>query len=363
MRFRWLAVLAVPFVLAGATTAQAHTASGAVYTETNAAPNAVQKFDRSSDGSLRLAGTFATGGDGSSTPGGRQGAVALSEDGRTLYAVNSGSDSVTAFAVTPRGLASLGSVPSGGAAPVSVAVRDDRVYVLNSGDTPARGTASVSSFASLPFGRLLRLPGGTEDLAAGASGAAQVSVSPDGRRLLVSERVSNRLETLSLDRLGRPYAPVVSASAGTTPFGFAFDPRGNAIVSEAGTSSVSSYRLGHFGSLSPITSALPIGIGGVCWVAVSPDGRFAYTGNASGSISGFAIGRDGGLSPITPGNVTASLPAPLTPRDLAFSDDGRFLYAVSPGGAVFGFRAGRDGSPAPAGSRPPATGPPRAGAA
>jgi 6-phosphogluconolactonase len=226
------------------------------------------------------------------------------------------------------------------------------VYVLNSGDTPARGTASVSSFARLPYGRLLPLPHGTQALAPGASGTAQVSVSPDGRRLLVSERVSNRLETLSLDRLGRPYAPVVSASSGTTPFGFAFDPRGNAIVSEAGSSSVTSYDR----RLTPITPALPIGLGGVCWVAISPDGRFAYTGNASGSISGFAIGRGGALTALTPGNVTASLPAPLTPRDLAFSRDGRFLYAVSPGGAVFGFRVGRDGALTPAGSVPAATG-------
>jgi 6-phosphogluconolactonase len=73
----------------------------------------VQKFDRVVDGTLRPAGTFPTGGNGSSTPGGRQGAVALSGDERTRYAVNSGSDSVTAFAVTPRGLVSRGSVPSG----------------------------------------------------------------------------------------------------------------------------------------------------------------------------------------------------------------------------------------------------------
>ena len=64
---------------------------GAVYAETNAATgNAVQQFDRARDGSLTPAGTFPTSGTGSSTPGGRQGAVALSEDGDSLYAVNSG---------------------------------------------------------------------------------------------------------------------------------------------------------------------------------------------------------------------------------------------------------------------------------
>jgi 6-phosphogluconolactonase (cycloisomerase 2 family) len=355
--FRRTSALAVALaVLGGASAAQAHAFPGAVYTETNAATgNAVQQFDRAGDGTLRLAGTFATGGTGSSTPGGRQGAVALSADGRALYAVNSGSDSVSEFAVTPRGLISLGSIASGGIAPVSVAVADGRVYVLNSGDTPSRGTANVTAFASLPFGRLVRLPGGTAELP-GAAGTAQVSVTPDGRRLLVSERVSNRLESLSLDRFGRPYAPVVTPSSGATPFGFGFDGRGDAIVSEAGASTVSSYRVGALGGLSSITAALPVGPGAACWVAVSPDGRYAYTGNATGSISGFAVGRDGTLTALTPGGITASLPAPFTPRDLAFSRDGRYLYAVSPGGAVLGFRAGRDGSLTPDGTTPAATG-------
>jgi hypothetical protein len=155
----WPAAFASLFLLAGASAAQAHGPSGAVYTQTNAVTgNAVQKFDRAVDGTLRPAGTFPTGGNGSSTPGGRQGAVALSGDERTLYAVNSGSDSVTAFAVTPRGLISLGSVPSGGIAPVSVTVRDDRVYVLNSGDLPSRGMPNVTTFAALPFARLVRIP-------------------------------------------------------------------------------------------------------------------------------------------------------------------------------------------------------------
>jgi 6-phosphogluconolactonase len=356
--FRSIAVLfATLFAFAGAATAQAHGPAGAVYTQTNASTgNAVQKFDRAADGSLRPAGTFPTGGTGSSTPGGRQGAVALSGDERTLYAVNSGSDSVTAFAVTQRGLISLGSVPSGGVAPVSVAVRDDRVYVLNSGDTPARGAANVTSFVAGPIGRLARLPGGTENLVAGAAGATQVSVTPDGRRLVVTEQVSNRLETLSLDRIGRPLAPVVTASSGATPFGFAFDERGDAIVSEAGGSSVTSYRVGFLGGLTPITASLPIGQGGVCWVAVSPNGRYAYTGNAGGSISGFRVDRSGALTALTAGGLTASLPAPLTPRDLAFDRDGRFLYAVSPGGAVLGFRVGHDGSLTPIGSVPAAAG-------
>jgi 6-phosphogluconolactonase len=320
--------------------AMAHDRDGAVFTQTNdPAGNVVQKFDRDRDGRLTPAGTFSTGGVGLASLGGRQGAVELSDDEDTVYAVNAGSNTVTAFDVEDgrhrKGVEIAGIVASGGVAPASVDEHRGRVYVLNSGGTP-----NVTAFWADRRGALRPIPGGTRALP-GADGAAQVSVTPDGRRLVVSERVSNRLETLPLDRWGRPGEPVITQSSGTTPFGFAIDRRGNVIVSEAGSNSVSSYRVGFRGGLHPITPALDLGQGGVCWVAVSPDGRFAYTGNASGSISGVGVSRFGSLTSL---GATALLPSP---RDLDFG--GRFLYAVSPGdaatgGRVTGYRVGRDGA-------------------
>ena len=67
-------------------------------------------------------------------------------------------------------------------------------------------------------------------------------MTPDGRSLVVSERLANRLETLPLDCFGRPGAPVVTASSGAVPFGFGITPQGTLVVSEAGASTVSSYR-------------------------------------------------------------------------------------------------------------------------
>jgi 6-phosphogluconolactonase (cycloisomerase 2 family) len=147
----------------------------------------------------------------------------------------------------------------------------------------------------------------------------------------------------------------VTASSGTVPFGFGISPQGTIVVSEAGASTVSSYRAGADGALRNVTASLAVGQGAACWVAVSPSGRFAYTGNASGSISGFAIGHDGALSDLT---TTALVPSP---RDLAFDESGRFLYAVSPGNATTGglvtsYRVGHDGSLTPTGTAPAATG-------
>jgi 6-phosphogluconolactonase len=343
-------------LLTGPGVANAMADDGALYTQTNdPAGNVVQKLDRARDGRLTPAGTFATGGVGLDGLGGRQGAIELSDDEDTVYATNAGSNTVSVFRVRDRddddddrdrhdrrdGLELIGTVPSGGEAPLSVDEQDGRVYVLNSGGTP-----NVTAFSTARRGALRPIPGGTRELP-GADGAAQVSVTPDGRRLVVSERLSNRLETLALDRAGRPSAPVITASSGTTPFGFAISRRGDVIVSEAGTNSVSSYSIGSTGGLGVITPALALNQGGVCWVAVSPDGRFAYTGNAGGSISGLAVDRDGSLTALDADGVTA-VPR-QSPRDLDFTRNGRFVYAVSPGnatdgGSVTGYRVGNDGS-------------------
>jgi 6-phosphogluconolactonase len=348
------AVVAVA-LLAGPAAADAKADSGALFTQTNdPAGNAVQKFDRARDGTLTPAGTFPTAGVGLASLGGRQGAVELSDDERTVYAVNAGSNSVTAFRVRHddddddrdggkhRGpaLEILGAVSSGGVAPASVDEHRGRVYVLNS-----EGTPNVTAFTADRRGALRPIPGGSRDLP-GALGAAQVSVTPDGERLVVSERVSNRLETLALDRHGRPGEPVVTESSGATPFGFGIGRRGDVIVSEAGASTVSSYRIRSNGLVAAITPSLPVGQGAACWVAVSPDGRFAYTGNAAGSMSGFAVARDGSLTALDADGLTAVLDP--SPRDLDFARNGRYLYAVSPGdattgGRVTGYRVGRDG--------------------
>jgi 6-phosphogluconolactonase len=328
---------------------------GSLYTQTNDPNgNTVQRFDRAADGSLTPAGTFATGGVGLAGLGGRQGAVELSGNGRYLYAVNAGSGSVSVFRTDRRRTRLIDTVSSRGVAPVSIAEHRGRVYVLNSGGTP-----SVSAFWRWFDGSLKPIPGGTRDLAPGAQGAAQVSVTPDGRSLVVSERVSNRLETLPLDVLGRPGAPVVTASSGTVPFGFGISRQGTIVVSEAGASTVSSYRDGFGGALRTVTGSLPVGQGAACWVAVSPSGRFAYTGNASGSISGFAIDGSGSLTALNADGLTAALVP--SPRDLDFDSSGRYLHAVSPGTAATGgqvttYRVGVDGSLTLVGTAPAAAG-------
>src|SRR5512145_1373007 len=73
---------------------------GAVFTMSNAADgNSVLTFHRSVDGTLALAGEYATGGLGSGAALHSQGSVTLSEDGRFLLVVNAGSNEVSSFMV------------------------------------------------------------------------------------------------------------------------------------------------------------------------------------------------------------------------------------------------------------------------
>src|SRR5215207_11235526 len=76
------------------------TASGAVYVQTNTAPNEVISFRRAGDGSLDRIGSVATGGEGEGSPHlTSQGSVALTRDGQHLLVTNAASDDLSVFSV------------------------------------------------------------------------------------------------------------------------------------------------------------------------------------------------------------------------------------------------------------------------
>src|SRR5262249_31801988 len=105
-----------------------------VYTESNdAALNELLVFRPRPDGSLEPLWRVPTGGRGSGAGLGSQGAVTLGADRRWLVAVDAGSDEVSLFFVGDGGRPILVDVaPSGGSHPISVALHDGLVYVLNS---------------------------------------------------------------------------------------------------------------------------------------------------------------------------------------------------------------------------------------
>src|SRR3954471_24981983 len=226
---------------------------GAVFVTTNGvAGNAVKAFRRAADGSLTPIGTFATGGNGvggTGDPLTSQGAAALSPDHKFLFVVNAGSNDVSVFRIRNDDIKLVDRQPSNGSFPVSIATTDDIIYVLNahsnnvgifsyneSGNLSARGTAALSANA--------------------ANGGTEVRVSPNGRWLDVTERLTNKIDAFRIAADGSLSAPIQSASAGNTPFGFQFTPQGVLVASEAGSKSASSYSQPSSGALTPISSAV-----------------------------------------------------------------------------------------------------------
>ena len=335
MRFRQLlgGMTAVGAVVAlsipGVATAHDRT-GGFVYTETNAAGgNAVLAYTRAWDGSLAPIGSFATGGLGSGGGIGSQGALTLAEDGHWLLAVNAGSDDVSVFRVREDGrLVLTDREDAAGLHPISVTANDGVAYVLDAG-----GAGNIAGFR-LHAGHLRPIAGSQQPLSGSGTNPAEVAFSTDGRFLVVTERATSKIDTYRVNDAGRAGAPVTTASAGPVPFGFAFDNRNHPIVSEAANSTLSSYRVSAAGA-TVVTASVPAGGLAACWVAVSPNGRWAFDTNAhSGTISSFAIDRDGSLSLAQA--IAADAGATSTLLDLGVSTDGRFLYVVEAGSHLLG---------------------------
>jgi 6-phosphogluconolactonase (cycloisomerase 2 family) len=343
MTRRWLIPLGALAALAFPATAAAH-GGRAVFTLANGTSgNRVLAFARAHDGSLSPAGSISTGGAGTGVTAKTQGSIALSPDGRRLYAVNGGSGTIAVFAVRGTHLTRLAVVPSGGASPASVTAGHGRVYVVNG------GSLNVVGFRVTGHG-LRRIHHGSVALASGDAGPAQVSLNPAGTALAVTNTTSDTIDTVTLRRDGAIRRLRSFASAGTTPFGFAFTRDGVLVVSDAHqapTSAASSYRIGHAGALRLLSGPVSANQLAACWVAIA--GRVAFTANAgSGTISAFRVDDHGRLHLR---GVAASPGSTSTPLDESVTANGRYMDVLTSGlHSITTYRIGRHGTLAPVGS-------------
>jgi 6-phosphogluconolactonase len=319
------------------------TASGAVYVQTNAAPNEVISFRRAGDGSLDRIGSVATSGEGEGSPHlTSQGSVALTRDGRHLLVTNAASDDLSVFSVASDGSIELRERVHTGATPRSVAEHDGLVVVLNTGQ-PGLASFRLHSDDIEP------VEGGDQALEAGDADPAQVAFSPDGSMVVVTQRGTDSIVTYEVSADGTFGASREIASEGPTPYGFAITSGGTLVVTEAfraekGAAAASSYTI-EDGSLVARTSSVGNGRSEICWAVVTPDDRFAFTTNyADGAVSHFAIASDGSLSLE---DATAGIAVDGQPglRDEDLSGDGRFLYAIdADGGRIYGWAVDAEGS-------------------
>jgi 6-phosphogluconolactonase len=311
-----------------------------IFTSTNApGGNELLVFAAQRGGELALMARAATNGQGTGAGLGSQGAVTLGSDGRHVFVVNALSNTVSTFALRNNGLALMSVVDSGGLQPTSVTEHDGLVYVLNAG-----GAGNVAGFRNA-HGELRPLANSSRGLsAAGGTAPAQVGFGADGEVLVVTERTSNRITSYAVRRNGTLGPAVVTASSGATPFGFAFDRRDHLIVSEAPGSAASSYRFDERTATPTLLSASVANTqAAACWVAVTPNGRFAFTANAgSSSISSYRIARSGRIE--LANAVAGSTGANAGALDIAVSPDGRRLFALASRSLqVVAFGIGSDG--------------------
>lgn len=323
----------------------------------NTSANSIMVYQRAWNGTLTLAGSYATGGMGGAAAGSAvdplasQGSLASADHGRVLLAVNAGSNSVSLFRVRGDHLWLKQVVASGGTFPVSIAVHGRLVYVLNAG--VEGGSSCVAGFW-LAGSHLSMIPGSQRSLGLTdtthpffLASPGMVGFSPDGARLVVATKFSGSLidvfsvghrGLLSATAMANPTAP----TAGHVPFAFSFDPWGRLVVVQVGDSGVSSYGFNPDNSLAYISSANDTkdAVAASCWI--SRAGHYYFVSNAgSANLSIYRLNHSGMASLV--GAMPTTAAAGTT--DSVTTADGHFLYVECGGaGVVLAYRIHRDGS-------------------
>jgi len=327
------------------------TSNGTVFVMTNSADrNEIVAYTREQDGSFYESNRYATEGRGSggtNDPLQSQGSLTLSNDHNLLFAVNAGSGTLTSFRVSSSGRLQIADkIEAGGSEPLAVTSWRNRVYVLD-----GAGAGTVVGFSVNEAGKLRAINDATVFLSGTSSGGSSISITPDGNFLVVTERLTNNLDTFRIFSDGTLGPIQTTASPVPGVFSARFDPAGHLILSATGpagvtdASTISSFAVSNNGSLTAITHSLPTFGNANCWNAVTPNGKFAYVSNAASStISAFTIDKGGDLKAVG-STIVATQPAGTTNLDITISGDGKYLFALnSMVGTVSVFEINADGT-------------------
>ncbi len=374
LRLENLEERAVPASLQGSLfgNSPANLALATVYTESNnpaSDHNAVLAFSRSAEGTLTQIGTFSTHGTGQVNlpkvvgPDDSSQEVVATPDGKFLYAVNQGSNTIAAFRIRgDGGLDFIDTFDSGGVQPDSIGIANGKLYVNNKGDATATdpGTVAptITGFTIDANGALSPIPNSTITLPVGTV-PSQNLISPNGQLLFsdifgVNGGTAPQSNTLAPFQIGgngsltlAPGGNVAAQAPGATGaapalLGAAANPNQNIIyVGLTGLSEVAVFTYNSSGKLSFVGATAPNNQGGAgpCWTAVSPDGKFLYTGDTgTDSVGVYSL-----ADPLHPvqlqelflgGPQTPPGSAPGTAREVsvfqvAVDPSGRFVYAIS----------------------------------
>lgn len=299
---------------------------------------------------------FRLGGLGVSAVIFSQNGLVASADGKHLFAVNPGSNSISVLRVQRNGsLREVAGSPfsSGGVFPVSLALHRDLLYVSHLGP-------SFASCAQCDI-RGFRIRLNDHGVDAVELREAFVSFDVDPPRvpfaigfnpkgnILVSARFptaptppeTSNIDTFKVNPVtGRltpaPGSPAVSQDP--QPIGFRFRPTNptqllitNVVAINEQPGSMSSYLMAETGQIAPIVD-MSFPSGGqeaTCWNAFTSDGKYVFATNTfSDSISTYEMNAAGLLSLIEVESVPNPAAVEAWPLEIVVSRDDRYVYTV-----------------------------------
>ncbi len=336
-------------------------AASFVYTETdnsNPGQNAVIAYRQNANGQVKQIGSFSTGGTGVADAQGLLGPddsdkeVIASPDGRLLFAVNQGSNSVAVFRVRANGSLALvnnTAVSSGGTQPVSLSIDGNRLYVLNRGDEIQGQTGSIAPtitvFNIRANGALKENWAATTTLPVGLS-PSQLLISSSSHLAFLDtftppplNNVTNANEVLPFHIAANgSLIPVSSGglAAPVTPpllLGLAQHPTQNIIYAGlVGANSVGVFTFDGSGNLT-LADTLAAQGKGQCWTTVSANGKFLYTvDTGTNSVGVFSLADP--LHPVQIQEFTLGGPQNSTGDSTAARETTDFEFALNPSGTT-----------------------------
>ncbi len=301
--------------------------TGHVYIEGNELGlNLIHIYQHNQQGQLTYVGNVPSGGAGNGISLGSQGAVILSPDKQWLYAVNAGSNSVSAFTVGNDGFLTLiSTVNSGGQTPVSITIHDNWMYAVHL----TNGT--INGFMIGEDGSLLSMPESEQKLSDDVAGPSKIAFSPNGGFIYVTEKKTDKISIFPVDETGHAGIGTVINAIGSTPSGFDFARNNYIIVANGaygttGESSVTSYNGLNSGNPADVNGNIANSQTLSGWVEVTQNNRTAFVSNyGSNTVSIYSIGV-GGTIQIAGGQTRTG----NGPTDLAVSSHNQNLFVLCP---------------------------------
>jgi 6-phosphogluconolactonase (cycloisomerase 2 family) len=217
----------------------------------------------------------------------------VNSQGTLLFAVNSGSNSIAVFRITPNGLQAVQGSPfaSGGSDPVSLGLEDDILTVVNKDQDPAQNANLVqpnyTTFRVSPNGQLTAVGNSTVSVAYGSS-PSQALIASRGDFVFGADFLGGLLQSLRIDENGGlrqnppqalPDSVFTGQTAGHLPLGMRTHPNLPILyVDITPISEVAVYRYDEKGILSFVRAVSDSGAA-PCWAIVNHTGTRLYATN------------------------------------------------------------------------------------